>query len=73
MTMNERDIDVVRREILGQISIVENRLAKLKAELIHKPMGYNYVDEGFTDAEGNLSFQTGMLIGLLSLYKDKLK
>lgn len=70
---NERDVDVLRRELLGQISIVENRLEILRAELIRKPLGYGYVDEGFEDAQANLSLQTGLLIGLISIYRDKLK
>ncbi len=68
------DVNDLRRELLGQMSITEARIEKLRGELINEP---EYSKEkppvlsgGTVDAMGNLSFQTGILIGVMEKYKD---
>ena len=59
-----------RLMVLGQIAVMRERLDRLESELVRLPAGGQYLLEGVNDAIGNLSFQTGILIGTLSKYKD---
>lgn len=67
------DIDTERLALIGQIQVVRERLTKLEDGLLSLPLGYAYKDEAFEDAQGNLSFQVGGLIGRLTRYRALLK
>lgn len=68
--MRQRDAELVKLEVIGQISIVEDRLTELKSHLMVAPLGEAWLSDQTANLIGNVSLQTGVLIGLLSDYQD---
>lgn len=68
--MRTRDAELIKLEVIGQISIVEDRLAELKSHLMVAPMGEAWLSDQTVDLVGNASVQMGGLIGLLGDYQD---
>jgi UDP-N-acetyl-D-mannosaminuronic acid transferase (WecB/TagA/CpsF family) len=68
--MRQRDAELIKLEVIGQISIVEDRLAELKSHLMVAPMSEAWLSDQTDNLIGNVSLQVGALIGLLSDYGD---
>jgi len=59
-----------RLKVIGQIEVVRARLDALKKVLVAEPYGGTNLA---MDEVGNLSFQTGILIGAVGLYQDAVR
>ena len=66
--MPTNDINEARLIVLGQIQVVSERMLAVENALIDKPL--DDITPLTTDEHGNLSFQIGMLVGVIGNYQD---
>lgn len=64
------DLDDARLRLLGQIAVMRARLDAVEELLVSNPIGAVRRPEEEVNAIGNLTFQTGFLVGIATKYHD---